>query len=520
MKPKKIAVIGCGIAALPILKKSRELGIQSCCFSLGINASVEGLFDHHVKIDYLDVPSIIEVCREIGVDGVIASGENTTATAAYVSKALGLPGNKCEGGFIGNNKYLERKALENAKYVAQPTFFVYDGTVPQMPVIVKATDSSGKKGISIARTLKEFEEAILFARDVSKDGIILIEEYLEGGVEYSIECLSANGLHQIIQITQKDVSGPPHFSELGHHEPGLLDIPFDLLQKAINEILDRTGITNSLSHVEIKIIDGKIFFIELGARGGGDRISDTLVYLSTDFDLYKAAIEISLGTYEFKESHSIHCSGIYYLCKQTEYLKPLFDYANGQEWCKEMRIPSNELEYKNGNDDGNTSGYFIYQSDHKITLKDLPFAIERINDHPNALSMLCEFTKNGGGRKLSHEEVIQGMQKFIDKGNVVGCLCENKLYGMLNVYCNFVETGDAYLNNVEVLKDYRGLGLSKGLLHVAYDIVKENHFKSVSLDVAEDNTVAIGLYKKEGFFFTGNKREHKGKILLEMNKIL
>lgn len=397
MNPKKIAVIGCGIAALPILKKSREMGIQSCCFSLGINASVEGLYDHHVKIDYLDVSSIIEACRIIGVDGVIASGENTTATAAYVSKALGLPGNKCEGGFIGNNKYLERKALENAKYVAQPTFFVYDGTVPQMPVIVKATDSSGKKGISIARTLKEFEEAILFARDVSKDGIILIEEYLEGGVEYSVECLSANGFHQIIQITQKDVSGPPHFSELGHHEPGLLDIPFDLLQKAIDEILDRTGITNSLSHVEIKIIDGKIFFIELGARGGGDRISDTLVYLSTDFDLYKAAIEISLGTYEFKESHCIHCSGIYYLCKQTEYLKPLFDYAKEQEWCKEMKIPSNELEYKNGNDDGNTSGYFIYQSDHKITLKDLPFSIERINDHPNALSMLCEFTKNGGG---------------------------------------------------------------------------------------------------------------------------
>lgn len=126
----------------------------------------------------------------------------------------------------------------------------------------------------------------------------------------------------------------------------------------------------------------------------------------------------------------------------------------------------------------------------------------------------------GGGRKLSDEEVIQGMQKFIDKGNVVGCLFENKLYGMLNVYCNFVETGDAYLNNVEVLKEYRGLGLSKGLLRIAYDIVKEYHFNSVSLDVAEDNTVAIGLYKKEGFFFTGNKREYKGQILLEMNKIL
>lgn len=520
MERKKIAVVGCGIAALPILKKTRELGIESYCFSLGINAAVEGLYDNHIKIDYLDVPSIIDACKKIGVDGIIASGENTTATTAQVAKALGLPGNKFDGEFIGNNKYLERKALEDSKYVFQPLFSVFDGTIPQLPVIVKATDSSGKKGISIARTLEEFDKAVRFAQEVSENGIILLEEYLDRGIEYSVECLSAKGEHQIIQITQKEVSGPPHFSELGHHEPGMLDIPFEQLEMAIDEILDRTDIANSLSHVEIKIIDGKIYFIELGARGGGDRISDTLVYLSTDFDLFKAAIEISLGIYEFKEPHRIHCSGIYFLCKQTEYLKPLFDYANGQEWCKEIRMPSNELEYKNGNDDGNTSGYFIYQSDHKITLKDLPFTIERINNHPNALSMLCEFTQNGGGRNPSYEDMIQGMRKFIDKGNVVGCLYGNKLYGMLNVYCNFVETGDAYLNNVEVLKDYRGLGLSKGLLHKAYDIVKENHFKSVSLDVAEDNIVAISLYKKEGFFFTGNKREFKGEILLEMHKKL
>lgn len=99
MERKKIAVVGCGIAALPILKKTRELGIESYCFSLGINAAVEGLYDNHIKFDYLDVPSIIDACKKIGVDGIIASGENTTATTAQVAKALGLPGNKFDGEF-------------------------------------------------------------------------------------------------------------------------------------------------------------------------------------------------------------------------------------------------------------------------------------------------------------------------------------------------------------------------------------------------------------------------------------
>ena len=516
---KKLAVIGCGVASLPILKKAREIGVEIYCFSLGVNADVKGLYDHHLKIDYFDAESIIEACKNIGVDGIIASGENTTASTAQVAKALDLPGNKIDGKFIGNDKYLQRKTLDGAKHICQPTFKVFDGEIPKLPVIVKATDSSGKKGISIARTKDEFDEAIQYSQEVSSNGVILLEQYLVGGIEYSIECISAKGKHQIIQVTQKDISGPPHFSELGHHEPGTLQVPFEQLRDAIDEILDRTGINNSLSHVEVKIIDGKIYFIELGARGGGDRISDTLVYLSSDFDIFKAAIEISLGDYEFKESQTVHYSGIYYLCKQTEHLKPLFEYAGGKEWCKEMKQPSNELVEKNGNDDGNTSGYLIYQSDHKITLKDVPFSYEKINDLPNVLSLLCEFTRESG-RKISEEGMITGMNKFIEKGNVVGCLYNNKLYGMLNVYCNFIETGDAYLNNVEILNSYRGLGLSKKLLHKAYQVVKGNNFKSITLDVADDNVVAIGLYEKEGFLFTGNKRESNGEVLLEMHKEL
>ena len=91
---------------------------------------------------------------------------------------------------------------------------------------------------------------------------------------------------------------------------------------------------------------------------------------------------------------------------------------------------------------------------------------------------------------------------------------------MLNVYCNHLETGDAYINNVEILNDYRGLGLSKKLLHKAYEVVKENGFKSVSLEVAIDNTIAVNLYQKEGFLFTNEKREFKGNILFEMRKFL
>ncbi len=274
---KKLAVIGCGIASIPILKKAKEIYVQTYCFSLSINPAAEGLYDYHYNIDYYDVKSIIETCRGLCVDGVIATGENTTAATAIIAKELGLVGNRYQGLFICRNKYEERKALEDAKYVKQPKYSLYaNGMIPSFPVIVKAIDSSGKKGISIARTTAEFYQAVNYAKEASQDDKILVEQYIDGGSEYSIECISAKGKHQIIQITQKDVSGPPHFAELGHHQPGEIEVPYDKLENAIFEILDKTGVENSLSHVEIKIKDQDIYFIEIGARGGGDRISDTI----------------------------------------------------------------------------------------------------------------------------------------------------------------------------------------------------------------------------------------------------
>lgn len=51
---------------------------------------------------------------------------------------------------------------------------------------------------------------------------IIIEGFLEGGKEYSVESLSYHGRHQVIQITEKITSGPPHCVELGHMQPALL----------------------------------------------------------------------------------------------------------------------------------------------------------------------------------------------------------------------------------------------------------------------------------------------------------
>ena len=79
-----------------------------------------------------------------------------------------------------------------------------------------------------------------------------------------------------------------------------------------------------MSHVELKIINEEVYFIEAGARAGGDHIADTLVPLSTNFDMYKAAIECCFGRFNPCNIKTVAYSGIYFHCKQNEALTPRY----------------------------------------------------------------------------------------------------------------------------------------------------------------------------------------------------
>ena len=65
-----------------------------------------------------------------------------------------------------------------------------------------------------------------------------------------------------------------------------------------------------------------------------------------------------------------HVSGIYYHCKQNEYLKELFEKSKTATWCIHNTVKSDFGETVN-NEDRIKYGYIIYNSDHKITIKDI-----------------------------------------------------------------------------------------------------------------------------------------------------
>ena len=198
---KTLAIIGAGEGALPIINKAKEMGLTTVAYARN-DSLAKDLVDIFVEENNFDIQFIADSCRKMHVNGVMASSELSTEVAAKVAHELGLPGNDIEQGFAGKNKFVMRTRVAHLHSVKQPKFSLYDehNTYTSFPVVVKSVDSCGKKGISIAYNTDDFVKAVHESQMISSDGSALVEEYLEGGQEYSIECLSnGKGKHFVIQ---------------------------------------------------------------------------------------------------------------------------------------------------------------------------------------------------------------------------------------------------------------------------------------------------------------------------------
>lgn len=518
MKKDTIAIIGAGEAALPIIQKANDLGI--CTLAFGRSDSFAKKYvDIFIKEESFDIDFMAMKCRENKVNGIMASSELTTEIAAKLASALRLPGNSIQGGFAGKNKFIMRNRVSNLNTIRQPSFELFtEEREYTFPVVVKPVDAYGKRGVCLVQNNKELSIAIKTAKENSSNGSVLIEQYLEGGQEYSIECISDGEKHVIVQYTEKESSGPPHFVEIAHHQPALLT---EELKKRINiavsDVLDALGLYVGMAHLELKVINNELYFIEVGARHGGDQIGDVLTVNSTDFDYFKAAIECALGKFQPKQANNVAYTGIYFHNKYNSSLKPLFIKAQTAEWCIVNKVISSEFKDVSSNIESTNAGYFIYKSDHKITLKDVYFDVMILNNHSNVKKLISDHFVEIGST-LSQNKANEAIDKFLNKGHVIGVIEKGRIIGFLLLYCTFTESKDAYICNVYVSKQYRGLRLCNQMLQKSYEICIKKGFKTVSLHVDDDNISAIRAYERDGFASTGNTEISGKKRRIEMRR--
>ena len=371
---KKLAIIGASYLQQPLVEKCKELGVYSICFAWEEGAVCKDLCDKFYPISTVDKDAILKACQDEKIDGITTiASDVATLTVCYVAEKMGLVGNPDKYSQTATNKYLMRQCFMEHN-VPSPKFALVDDddhyqiTGFKFPLIVKPTDRSGSRGVEKVLDPVQLEEAINRARKESFEHKAVIEEFVTGR-EISVESISYQGKHHILQITDKMTTGSPFFVELEHHQPSSL--PEDVKQR-VREIvlcaLDALHIKFGASHAELKITeDGDIRVIEIGARMGGDFIGSDLVKLSTGYDFLKGVIEVAFGDFCEPKLTENKFSGVYFLCEETKEILPVIQ--NSKDYPEIVRAEVTDPVLRRIEQSADRSGYFIYQSHEKFSLK-------------------------------------------------------------------------------------------------------------------------------------------------------
>ena len=304
---KRLLVLAAGILQVPVIKKAKDIGYYVIAADGDSNAVGLQLADKAICANITDEEVMLKIAREQHIDGVIhPCSEVSMNVMGRINDELGLAGITKEQAIRATNKHLMRNAFEKGNAPSPMSILTKSAEDAWIHLqndlstngILKPSRNSGSRGIAkVSRNMdkEDFVKAYNIALNESRDKSVLIEQFIDGP-EFSIEIIVWNSEVNVLTVTDKKTTGAPHFVELGHNQPSCYSKEdVETLKTAAVAGVKALGVNNCACHAEAKLMDGKAYLMEIGARLGGDFISTELTHLSTGIDMVAAAIDVALG---------------------------------------------------------------------------------------------------------------------------------------------------------------------------------------------------------------------------------
>lgn len=304
---KRVLMLGGSIYQTYAIKEAVKQGhYVITCDYLPDNPGHKYAHEYH-NVSTTDKEAVLELARELKVDGVVAYASDPAApTAAYVCEKLGLPTSPYKSVKILSKKHLFRKYLaEHGFNVPQARSYVkYEDAWAEiddfrLPVMVKPVDSSGSKGVNKMTDKSQLKAFVEDALSYSRDKIFLIEEFIEKqGPQISGDAFSVDGklvFHCLgNEFYSKKVD--KDFAPLGECWPTVMPKEvINTLETDLQRLITSLGMKSNAYNVEaIYGKDGKIYILELGARSGGSLIPQVTA-MATGVDMVPYVIKAAIG---------------------------------------------------------------------------------------------------------------------------------------------------------------------------------------------------------------------------------
>lgn len=309
MSGRSILLLGGSRQQVVAIERARELGFRTVlCDYLPDNPGQQYADSFHL-VSTTDREAVLEVARDEGVSGVLAySSDPASPTAGYVAEALGLPTNPLSAIEAMSEKHLFREAMRSAGLPCPASFsFMSDAPLDEVeegasrlraPFVVKPTDSSGSKGVTMLRATTGLSEAVAHASSFSRNGTLICEEFIQRAFPYvvggDVFVVGGEVVFWGLMSCLRDPASP--LVPVGKMTPpGLSPRQAMAIKDVVQRLVDSLGVRFGELNVEVLLGAGDVpYVLELGSRAGGNMIPVQLSDAS-GVDLVAANVLCAMG---------------------------------------------------------------------------------------------------------------------------------------------------------------------------------------------------------------------------------
>ncbi|MBL3569819.1 acetyl-CoA carboxylase biotin carboxylase subunit [Rhodovulum sp. BSW8] len=288
----KILIANRGEIALRVIRACREMGIHSVAVHSTADADAMHvrMADESVCIgpppgteSYLSIPSIISACEITGAQAIHPGygflSENARFVQIVEDHGLTFIGPSAEHIRMMGDKIT---AKETMKALGVPCVPGSDGGVPDLetaktvaaeigyPVIIKATAGGGGRGMKLAKTAEDLEQAFQTARAEAKSAFgndeVYIEKYLGRPRHIEIQVFG-DGKGNAVHLGERDCSLQRRHQKVLEEAPGPVIDPETRARigKVCADAVARIGYSGA-GTIEFLYEDGEFYFIEMNTR--------------------------------------------------------------------------------------------------------------------------------------------------------------------------------------------------------------------------------------------------------------
>lgn len=314
---EKIMILGAGRGQVDLIQTAKRMGYETVVASIKGDYPGFKIADEICYADISDPEEIANAAARYKVGGIATACLDTgIAALGYACEKNGLTGLSEMAAKLSGDKLLMKDAfmknnVHTARYREVSSLCDVYKVIEELrfPLIVKAIDLQGSRGINIAYDKEQLVQGYERTMNETNKDICIIEEYIDG-YECGVQAFVFQG-EVLFVLPCGDITflGDTKIP-VGHYVP--LKLEEGVLSKIDHEV--RTAIRalkldNCAVNVDLILKDGEVYVIELTGRIGANCLPQlTSIYYG--IDIYQMIVQTAMGLEPVSYFNSKRNSGV------------------------------------------------------------------------------------------------------------------------------------------------------------------------------------------------------------------